>query len=131
MLHMHSKHRHWLQIYSPMVSWNYIAAYDIMQKSVAIRAIFIIVTMIFSHWYCYMLHHALTLIHMRGPCGPKKTLPGASAAFFGTPEITVHLIVRNTKPLSQTTLFFPSGTVIALKPWHNSALSALGSVRTP
>ncbi len=68
--------------------------------------------------------------HMRGPCGPRKTLPGAPVAFFGTPEPTVHLIVHNTEPLSQTTLFFPPGTVMALKPWHN-ALSALGSVQTP
>ena len=67
---------------------------------------------------------------MRGPCGPRKTLPGAPAAFFGTPEPTVYLIVHNTGPLSQSTLFFPSGTVMALKPWHN-ALLALGSMRTP
>ncbi len=68
--------------------------------------------------------------HMRGPCGPRKTLLGAPAAFFGTPEPTVYLIVHNTIPLSQTTLIFPSSTVMALKPWHD-ALSALGSVRTP
>ncbi len=68
--------------------------------------------------------------HMRGPCGPQKTLTGAPAAIFGTPEPTVYLIVHNTGLLSQTTLFFPSGTVMALKPWHNAS-SALGSVRTP
>ncbi len=67
---------------------------------------------------------------MRGPCGPQKTLPGGPAAFFGTPKPTVYLIVHNTEPLSQTTLFFPSGIAMALKPWHY-ALSALGSVRTP
>ena len=53
---------------------------------------------------------------MRGPYGPRKTLPGAPAAFFGTPEPMVYLIVHNTEPLSQTTLFFPSGTAMALQP---------------
>ena len=27
---------------------------------------------------------------MQGPCGPRKTLPGAPAAFFGTPEPAVY-----------------------------------------
>ncbi len=84
--------------------------------------------------FCWLVNIKKRLInphpHMRGPCVPLKTLPGAPAAFFGTPEPTVYLIVHNTEPLSQTTLFFPSGTVMALKPWHN-AISALGSVRTP
>ncbi len=40
---------------------------------------------------------------MRGPCGPRKTLPGDPAAFFGTPEQIVCLIVHNSEPLSKTT----------------------------
>ncbi len=52
---------------------------------------------------------------MRGTCGPRKTLPGVPAAFFGTPEPTVYLIVHNTEPLSQTTLFFSSDIAMALK----------------
>ncbi len=27
--------------------------------------------------------------HMRGPCGPRKTLPGGPAVFFGTPEPSI------------------------------------------
>ena len=37
--------------------------------------------------------------HMRGPCGPRKTLPGAPAAFFGTPEPTLHLIFKSHQML--------------------------------
>ncbi len=29
---------------------------------------------------------------MWGPCGPRKTLPGAPVAFFGTPKPTVYLV---------------------------------------
>ncbi len=57
---------------------------------------------------------------MRGPCGPRKTLPCSPAAFFGIPEPTLYLIVHNTEPLFHTTLFFHYGTAMALKPWHNA-----------
>ncbi len=34
--------------------------------------------------------------HMRGPCGPRKTLPGGPEDVFGTPEPMVHLIVQTS-----------------------------------
>ncbi len=58
---------------------------------------------------------------MRGPCGPRKTLPGAPEAFFGSAEPTVHLIPNIKHPTAVPCFAY----------LPNYSTLFLGSVRTP